>query len=160
MRREIDTAIIEKRNKLIVDLVNKGYSSSSVGLQLGLTRERIGQIYFDAHGKSIRQEQLEKKLKEVDERVNADRQRKNCKFCGREFVVGRLVNYCSGVCRLRWAGDRRDAEQMSCAHCSKKFHPLSSIKYNKNKKTKLLFCSRQCYYDSKNLARKEANEKN
>jgi hypothetical protein len=75
----------------VLDLINSGYSSPYIGKKLGLSRERIRQLYVRATGKSINQVRREQKLNKVKTEVKRLRQERQliCKGCGITFLSNR-----------------------------------------------------------------------
>ncbi len=99
LKRELNPAFKKEQAKKIVELIEKGLGSSTLSKLLGISRERIGQVYFREKGSSIPQFRMTKKLEAVDTYLEA--MKKVCVRCGKEFMTTlRNKKYCSIACYL------------------------------------------------------------
>lgn len=68
MKRVDKTRINDKRDNFIVDAINSGLTATKIGREFQLSRERICQIYYKKTGISLRERELDSKLREIKNR--------------------------------------------------------------------------------------------
>ena len=101
MRRIVDPKIIEKRDKSIIEMIDKGMSVGAVGKLCYRSRERICQIYYKKTGKSVKQTRIEARI----DSIQLAKIRK-CLWCGCTLYIGSKFH--SQFCKLAfWAEQQR-----------------------------------------------------
>jgi len=137
MKRPVSKKTLAKRDKIIVRAILKdGRTGSSVGQAFGITRERVGQIFYRETGKSIRQVTLERKTEEY-KRALKERER-FCIHCGAKIRDPRRRKYCTNLCYSERNSQRRSTKIFKCTYCKKEFHPFYTSQYSKSENH---FCS-------------------
>jgi hypothetical protein len=132
------------RDKIIVEFLNEAKATvGELGLQFGITRERVCQIYSKVTGqprgtlKRVRQHHNEMAIKFV------------CQGCSAPVTIKDglyLHKYCRSCHHISQTTNRIPKVTFTCTRCGKKYHPTSSSA------RRLIiqigtFCSFQCYTD-------------
>jgi len=142
---------MDTRTELILKYEEDGRTLVSVGDELGISRERVRQIFkkITGRGWGIQRRTTEQELRDkawMDTAIFA------CRQCGREVNRRfRLENgyknasvFCSDKCRGIF--NRRDFKVTKiCVRCGKGFHPFRNWDSPSNR-GKALYCSRDCYW--------------
>ena len=144
---------MDTRTELILKYEEDGRTLVSVGDELGISRERVRQIFkkITGRGWGIQRRTTERELRDkawMDTVIFA------CRQCGREVNRRfRLENgykkssvFCSDKCRGIY--NRRDFKVTKiCVRCGKGFHPFRNWDSPSNR-SKALFCSQDCYWEA------------
>jgi predicted RNA-binding Zn-ribbon protein involved in translation (DUF1610 family) len=125
-----------------------GLPITKVGKTLGLSRQRVDQIYKRERGRCWAEERKEKKEKETLEIIKRLEERKNrvkftCKYCGEPILwkdAGARRVYCSRPCIVSFKSIvKRSKKPKVCAGCGIKFFPWTTTPNQK-------FHDQKCYY--------------
>jgi hypothetical protein len=125
MIRPISPEFIEKRNAVIISLVDGGMHTQKIGTKFGISRERVCQIYYKKTGKSVQEKRGEEKIALLMGRIAL---RKKCGRCNQPLPNGKS-KFCSPECRLKTVAQRRMKETRICHWCKNSFHPYRTVKY-------------------------------
>lgn len=105
-RRRIFPTFKKEQAERIVEFIEKGVPSTLLGEMLGITRERVGQVYFKMAGKSIPQFRQEQKIKDLENYFEKTKRQKICKRCKEKFLTRKgNQKFCSGSCRKAYYED-------------------------------------------------------
>ncbi len=146
------------RNSKIVEKLNNDVflTYEEVGYPLGLTRERVRQIYKRAVGKEgikVRLEQRKKLKKGNDEFVewiNENTKKFDCHACGRSvtYKEAGYKHYLCPECSYILKEEQRNPYITNvCLTCGNEYHPFRNAPHSK-------YCSHECYLNSGNVGRK------
>ena len=142
--RFVDT---EDRNTYIVNTLLRGnYTLQKVADDVGLTRERIRQIYKKETGRRYvdrrikhRKDSIIAKLKYL-EAVKFD-----CVYCGQPVIrrdAGSSTKFCPDCRVATLMGSARDINKIVvCKYCKVEYHPYRNWRHQGSS-----YCSRECYY--------------
>lgn len=132
----------EKRNKKIVELIDHGMKSSWIAEHIGMSRERIRQIYKKKTGSNpseVRQQEQNGEIKFAHEF--------HCNWCGEGFYRHKgegMKYYCGYEC---YKNVHKRVHSLSyvkvCEWCGCRFFPWKSRMFMGNK-LKRYMCSNEC----------------
>ena len=145
--RQINPEVLKRRNNIIIDLFNEGFTVAVIGKALGLSRERVCQLIYKMTGISPREHRLEAKLKATLKSLTLIKVK--CKNCKNDFIPdGANRVYCSRVCgRINTVGRQRmRSVTYKCHKCKKDYHPFrATVIKHRAGKIERTFCSTKCY---------------
>ncbi len=126
---------ITQRNFKIVRYVKKGIRCVDVANIVGLTRERIRQIYKEMDGRNPSERKVPKEI--------MYRKRLFCNFCGKRFFAGSRLRFCSKKCWVEFNVRSNSFKKINtCRLCGVKYYPLRN-KETPSMSSKFNFCSRK-----------------
>ena len=120
----------------------------ATGDELGLTRERVRQIFTKETNRGWGEDRIaeNRAVRETRRSEEAVRVRGACKMCKTTLsraLTGSSHKFCSKKCRKEWEYLDREVE-LRCDNCKEKFHPYRNHK-TPSVRSKRHFCSRACY---------------
>lgn len=131
------------RNRDLIDRINAGEPAAEIGRSLGVSRERVRQIYQRATGTNpgpiTHQRWLERRR---IERENHQRQvHFFCAGCGQPVTFAYLHKrkFCLACRAYRLKTQRQPDKTNQCHVCGGYFHPFHNTK-------NAPYCSRRCYF--------------
>jgi endogenous inhibitor of DNA gyrase (YacG/DUF329 family) len=142
----------KKQRKFIVINIKKGIAPVQIADDLGVTRERIRQIFKEEYGVNP-QKYLQETfpLKLLTKKEKADTlilRNRYCVYCGKPFINktenGRRY-FCSSRCQNKMVYKYNTFKNSkTCLVCGKIFLPYRVSKYIKRGNLHRYFCSREC----------------
>lgn len=144
-QRKEEVVMTDKQRELIYALREKGMGYTSIGKEIGLSRDVVrnfcksrGLAGYAGNNPNYKGKRMYLKYKDG----------KCCRLCGREISqpkTGRPRRFCGESCRRQWwkihpeLGKKQETAMyiFSCKHCGKEFAAYG------NQKRK--YCSHQCY---------------
>lgn len=90
----------EERAVLVVKLIEAGFTLSKVGEMLGLTRERVRQVYAKKTGHGVIEHRVSEKIALVERALPAllKMREKICRHCSTPFTRKYAQAFCSKAC--------------------------------------------------------------
>lgn len=136
------------RNKQIVERLDSGnVSMNKLSKELGMTRQRISQIYYKTSGKIAGLFRLQKKS---NSKIKKDNKLSDVKFicagCNKSVTYKdgkHLSKYCRECHSKNKQGQRNLNITLNCETCRKEYHPFRSKQSQGN------YCSRKCFHRRK-----------
>lgn len=132
------------RDIFIIRYLRKGIPAAQLADDLGITRERVRQIYYNITGKNP------KTIKEKNQKQNTIlyRTRRHCLACGKKFFPSEEGGYyyCSEDCRKKMeVREQKIGAARTCYICGKKFMPFRNGKNIHRKASNRYFHNNDCF---------------
>lgn len=142
---------ISKRDELILDkLVNEGMTLTEVGNLVGVSRERVRQIYTNYYGVGVMELARKRNKKRANNREEEILYL--CSVCGVAVKRKDSVSYyrrrklCSACAKLSKENKYRDiTRKVKCVLCGSYFYPYKDTYRKNGRRIRNKYCSAQCY---------------
>lgn len=137
-------------NFIIDKIENLHCTLGQVAADVGVTRERVRQLYFKEKrhgvGELRHQETLKRRAIELAKKLQRDKEvKRGCSACGGNVYQGSPNRWLCDKCHDILCKYRKDPyTEFKCQQCGEKFRPHSNWKST----VKPQYCSLACYRDS------------